>query len=129
MIVVTVNRPNTLGVTHTKAFERYAEARFWIAAQVERLKAKGWLAREIRESGSLAGIIEATHEHHADLIVIEWVWEPSPIKSAAKLEQINRIKQKMHNLRMRVPMGIRSIDDEHTAKLKRLEALLKDLEA
>lgn len=129
MLQVTVSRPNTLGVTDVRSFKRYAEARGWVSAQVERFKSEGWLTREIRGYGSLTGSIEATHEHHADSIIIEWIWEQSPIKSSTKLEQINRLRQNIHNLRMRVPIGIRSIDDEHDAKLKRLEALLKDLEA
>lgn len=46
-------------------------------------------------------------------------------KSTSKLAQIKQLKQSIHNLRMRWPIGIRSIDDEHDQTLKRLEALLK----
>lgn len=47
-------------------------------------------------------------------------------KSNSKLAQINQLKQSIHNLKMRWPIGIRSIDDEHDQKLKRLEDLLKE---
>lgn len=47
-------------------------------------------------------------------------------KSASKLEQINQLKQSIHNLKMRWPIGIKSIDDNHDEKLKRLVKLLKE---
>ena len=43
-----------------------------------------------------------------------------------RLAWINQLKQNIHNLRMRCPIGIRSIDDEYDEKLKRLEALLEE---
>jgi len=46
--------------------------------------------------------------------------------SSSKLEILNQLKQSIHNLRMRFPIGIKSIDDEHDAKLKRLEKLLEE---
>jgi hypothetical protein len=46
---------------------------------------------------------------------------------ASKLEQIKQLEQSIHNLRMRFPIGIRSIDDAHDEKLKRLEDMLKGL--
>lgn len=33
------------------------------------------------------------------------------------------LEQAIHNLLMRIPIGIKSIDDAHDAKLKRLQAL------
>ena len=39
----------------------------------------------------------------------------------------NQLLQSIHNLRVRWPIGIKSIDDAHDEKLKRLEALLARL--
>lgn len=50
------------------------------------------------------------------------------IKSSSKLAQINQLKQSIHNLKMRWPIGIKSIDDKHDEKLKRLLKLLKEEE-
>jgi len=36
------------------------------------------------------------------------------------MEALQQLKQNIHNLKMRFPIGIKSIDDEHDAKLKRL---------
>lgn len=47
--------------------------------------------------------------------------------SDSKLEQRRQLLQSIHNLKMRFPVGIKSIDDEHDAKLKRLEELFARL--
>lgn len=49
--------------------------------------------------------------------------------SSSKLAAINQLKQSIHNLRMRFPMGIKSIDDSHDDKLKRLQILLDEIES
>lgn len=48
--------------------------------------------------------------------------------SDSKLVQINQLKQSIHNLKMRFPIGIRSIDDSCDEKLKRLEGLLIEVQ-
>ncbi len=48
--------------------------------------------------------------------------------SDSKLAAINQLKQSIHNLKMRFPMGIKSIDDSHDDKLKRLQILLQEIE-
>lgn len=45
--------------------------------------------------------------------------------SSSKLAGINQLRQGIHNLKMRWPIGIMAIDDEHDAKRKRLELLLE----
>lgn len=47
----------------------------------------------------------------------------------SKLAAINQLKQSIHNLRNQFPIGIKSIDDSHDDKLKRLQDLLKDIES
>lgn len=49
--------------------------------------------------------------------------------SNSKLAAINQLKQSIHNLRMRFPIGLKSIDDEHDDKLKRLQVLLDEIES
>lgn len=49
--------------------------------------------------------------------------------SSSKLVAINQLKQSIHNLRMRFPIGIKSIDDAHDDKLKRLQVLLDEIES
>jgi hypothetical protein len=50
-------------------------------------------------------------------------------EKAAKLAAINDLRQSIHNLKNRFPIGIKSIDDAHDDKLKKLQAVLKDIEA
>jgi hypothetical protein len=45
--------------------------------------------------------------------------------TASKLDQLNQLRQAIHNLRMRFPIGIKSITDAHDAKLDRLQKLLE----
>lgn len=47
--------------------------------------------------------------------------------STTKLEQMKQLLQAIHNLKMRFPIGIRSIDNEHDERLKRLEKILKEI--
>lgn len=47
--------------------------------------------------------------------------------STTQLECMNQLKQSIHNLEMRWPCGIKSIDDEANDKLKRLKQLLKEI--
>ena len=49
------------------------------------------------------------------------------MRSETKNDQLNQLKQSIHNLKMRWPIGIKSIDDAHDEKLKRLQKLLKEL--
>lgn len=49
--------------------------------------------------------------------------------SPSKLAVINDLKQSIHNLRNKFPMGIKSIDDGNDEKLRRLLALLEEIEA
>ena len=51
------------------------------------------------------------------------------MKKASKLAAINEIKQSIHNLRNKFPMGIKSVDDSNDEKLKRLLALLDEIES
>lgn len=45
----------------------------------------------------------------------------------SKLDQIKQLEQSIHNLKMRFPIGIKSIDDFHDEKLERLKKLLSEL--
>ena len=51
------------------------------------------------------------------------------MKKASKLAAINELKQSIHNLRNKFPMGIKSVDDSNDEKLKRLLALLDEIES
>lgn len=75
MLKVTIERPNTLGVTATKEFESYADAKTWIEGKCERLADKGWELSELSKSTSTKGVIEATHDYEADVLLIRWVTE------------------------------------------------------
>lgn len=44
----------------------------------------------------------------------------------SKIGQIKSLKQSIHNLKMRWPIGIRSIDDYYDNKLKTLEQILEN---
>ena len=44
----------------------------------------------------------------------------------SKLAQIRQLKQSIHNLKMRWPIGIKSIDDSHDAKLRLLQSILDE---
>lgn len=72
MLKLTIERPNTLGVTHSAEYENYAQAEAFIELRVERLCDKGWQASEFADSTSERGIIELTHDDVADSIVIQW---------------------------------------------------------
>lgn len=72
MIRLTVERPNTIGVTQTREYDSYSEAEEWIERQAERLADKGWELSELRGSTSREGTIECTHDHHADVLLITW---------------------------------------------------------
>lgn len=50
------------------------------------------------------------------------------LKTASKLETINQLKQSIHNLKMRWPIGIKSIDDVCDKRIITLIDLLKTLE-
>jgi hypothetical protein len=53
----------------------------------------------------------------------------SKYESSSKLAAINDLKQSIHNLRNKFPMGIKSIDDSNDEKLKRLLVLLDEIES
>lgn len=50
-----------------------------------------------------------------------------PMRSASLLECERQLGQSIHNLKMRWPIGIRSVDDSHDEKLKRLQKLKVEL--
>lgn len=72
MIRLTVERPNTIGVTQTRDYDSYSEAEEWIERQAERLADKGWDLHELSGSGSRSGTIECTHDDVADVLLISW---------------------------------------------------------
>ena len=72
MLKLTISRPNTIGITKTKEFESYAHAEDYIERTVEALADKGWDITELEHSTSWQGTIECTHDHEADILIIEW---------------------------------------------------------
>lgn len=70
MIRLTVERPNTIGITLTREFDAYPED--WIERQCERLADKGWELSELSGSTSRSGTIECIHDHEADSLLIHW---------------------------------------------------------
>ncbi len=59
-IFLTIERPNTTGITYSRVFESYPED--WIERKCERLADHGWHLSEAWGSTSKHGLIEATHE-------------------------------------------------------------------
>lgn len=72
MLKLKIERPNTVGVTYENEYDNYAEAEDFIERRVEKLCDQGWEASELASSNSLDGIIELTHDNHADVILIKW---------------------------------------------------------
>lgn len=72
MLKLTMTRPNTVGTLSEREYDDYNHAEDFIERTCEHLADKGWELSELQGSTSNHGIIEATHNHHADTLLIEW---------------------------------------------------------
>lgn len=72
MLKLTITKPNTIGTLSEREYPDYNHAEDFIERTCERLADKGWQLSELQGSTSKHGIIEATHDYEADILLIEW---------------------------------------------------------
>lgn len=69
---LTIERPNTIGVTFTREYECYSDAEEFIERKCEQLADNGWELTELKGSNPKQGCIEAIHDNEADILLIQW---------------------------------------------------------